>query len=1015
MAGGAGPAAPRADFFVSPAGNDRWSGTLPTPNKAGTDGPFATPARARNAVRRLKGLGPARDLTVLLRGGTYRLGETVVFGLEDTAPDEHTITYAAYPGEAPVLCGSVPVLGWQRLEQAPPELPAAAHGKVWVADVSWVRERKAKLPPSVTVADQMDAGWRFLTLYDGDRRLPRARAAGFQPERAEGIAKDGQALRFAGAPLREWTDLREGELSIIPVYYWIHNILPLESVDESAGVARTAVRGTYLLGRNGMADRPTAWAENVLAALDEPGEWALNTQQARLTYWPAGGSPGENVSVPLLTELVRVEGKTDYAGPTDTPVRGLVFRGITFTGGDRFPWHGGTGWGLQHDWERFDSPTALLRFRGAERCVVEECRFTTSGGTGVRFDLHCRENRVVGSEFQHLGGVAILLAGYGPGTKDVNRENVVENDLIHHTGEGYWGSPAVFAWQSGGNRIARNLIHHTPYTAIVVSGRIGWHPEGKAECARTVRWSETGVPQKAPVPRMGWYDREKFLHARRNVVERNEIHHAMQVMGDGNAIYISGAGGGNRVRENYVHDCYGEYMNAAIRCDDDQHETLLEANVITRTGGFGEGINSKGRNDIVNNIIVDLLPDARHRGYLAFPYDPVKDSLVQRNVIATRWPEQRVCFEGRAMRQGQEDPRLRHTRADGNLYWCGKNAAWGARHLEAQRPHGIEANSRAADPLFVDPAGGDFRFRPGSPAPAMGIRAPFAPGEAGLQEPYRRRFLGTPIRTRILADDGVLETPVRLAMATDGKGAAIHYTMDGGEPTQQSPRYAGPFLVRRPGTVRARAFAPGYSDTAGATVRFTPPALPVVADCEGVPAGARLPGWEAMDEAGAYTARVTGAQAAGGQRCLEFRDGPGQERAFNPHVFLKLPSQKGLLRGSFDVRLDAASVLIYEWRDYKSAPPFTSGPRISFGPGGVVQAGGREVGRVPVGQWVRVAVACEPGRPWSLRVTAPGLERPLEADGVAGGEGFAQMTWVGFIAAGKEDATFYVDNIRLER
>ena len=30
---------PAADFFVSPGGNDAWSGTLTMPNAAGSDGP----------------------------------------------------------------------------------------------------------------------------------------------------------------------------------------------------------------------------------------------------------------------------------------------------------------------------------------------------------------------------------------------------------------------------------------------------------------------------------------------------------------------------------------------------------------------------------------------------------------------------------------------------------------------------------------------------------------------------------------------------------------------------------------------------------------------------------------------------------------------------------------------------------------------------------------------------------------------------------------------------------------
>ena len=42
-----------ADFFVSLEGSDSWSGTLPAPSQDKTDGPFATLARARDAVREL--------------------------------------------------------------------------------------------------------------------------------------------------------------------------------------------------------------------------------------------------------------------------------------------------------------------------------------------------------------------------------------------------------------------------------------------------------------------------------------------------------------------------------------------------------------------------------------------------------------------------------------------------------------------------------------------------------------------------------------------------------------------------------------------------------------------------------------------------------------------------------------------------------------------------------------------------------------------------------------------------
>jgi hypothetical protein len=57
-------------FYVSPSGKDSWSGTLPAPNGAGTDGPFATFDRARAAVQSLNKSG-LTQVSVQFRAGTY--------------------------------------------------------------------------------------------------------------------------------------------------------------------------------------------------------------------------------------------------------------------------------------------------------------------------------------------------------------------------------------------------------------------------------------------------------------------------------------------------------------------------------------------------------------------------------------------------------------------------------------------------------------------------------------------------------------------------------------------------------------------------------------------------------------------------------------------------------------------------------------------------------------------------------------------------------------------------------
>jgi hypothetical protein len=55
-------------FYVSLSGNDSWSDRLAEPNSKGTDGPFKTIEKARDAVREMKKSGtlPEKGATVFI-------------------------------------------------------------------------------------------------------------------------------------------------------------------------------------------------------------------------------------------------------------------------------------------------------------------------------------------------------------------------------------------------------------------------------------------------------------------------------------------------------------------------------------------------------------------------------------------------------------------------------------------------------------------------------------------------------------------------------------------------------------------------------------------------------------------------------------------------------------------------------------------------------------------------------------------------------------------------------------
>ena len=144
--------------------------------------------------------------------------------------------------------------------------------------------------------------------------------------------------------------------------------------------------------------------------------------------------------------------------------------------------------------------------------------------------------------------------------------------------------------------------------------------------------------------RDSWNIRRQFLHSRKNIIERNDIHHIMEKLGDGNGVYISGAGAGNIVRQNFVHDNLTEFMGEGLRCDDDQHKTLLESNIIHRNGGLSVGIAVKGTNDMINNIIADLESGKWKLGYISLQNTPATGSIIQRNILYSRHKEQHISY-----------------------------------------------------------------------------------------------------------------------------------------------------------------------------------------------------------------------------------------------------------------------------------------------------------------------------------------------------------------------------------
>jgi len=531
-----------ADFYVAPDGDDANPGTQQEP--------FATLARARDAVRAAIAQGPTGDVTVLVRGGTYRVTEPIVFGPRDGGDEKFSVTYAAFPGETPVISGGRVIEGFKA-----------------GADGTW----------TVEIPDVQAGRWNFRELFVDGRRARRARHPNDGYLRVEKVGQDRRTnFQFARGDLRDYPDLPDVELVFL--HDWSITRTPVKTIDE----ATRTLRVPHQIGgpsswavMDWFEKQPRYYLENSAEFLDAPGEWVLNRRSGRLTYRPRPGQRIEGVEViaPVAGQLLVVRGDADK----NRPVRNLRFVGLRF---EHAAWSppGGVYWGRQACtyWtpagvaagiSHHEADPAAVQFDLAESCRFEGGGVEHVGRSAIWLGRGCRDNRIVGNVISGAGGNGVAV-GEGQARKVGGRPwwsaapqqaaeaNVVANNVVEHCGQELFGAVGIWVGLAAKTTIAHNEVRHHPYTGVSV-GWMWWNPRDRAE------------PRKTP--------------CRQNLVADNHIHHVMQILSDGGGIYTLGTQPGSALRGNLIHDVpanVGRAESNGMFLDQGTGEMIIEQNVI---------------------------------------------------------------------------------------------------------------------------------------------------------------------------------------------------------------------------------------------------------------------------------------------------------------------------------------------------------------------------------------------------------------------------------------------------
>jgi dienelactone hydrolase len=636
---------PGNTVFVAPDGNDANPGT--------TEKPIASLFRARELARVQPRTAPVK---VVLRAGTYRLSSPLELTAADGGTEDAPVTWNAAPGERVILSGGVPITGWKT---------TTVNGKT-----AW----------SVTLPDVKNGSWYFRSLYGSGAKATRRQRArlpntGFlEVDRVDKHVKDDgywlngrDRFYYKSGDLADWPDRTSAEIVLIT--QWTVSHLPITGIDT----ARREVTSSKFTIQD-FAAKNRYWVENTRAALDQPGEWALNRETGELLYLPL---PGEN---PKDTTLIapRATGLVTLDRTANLTLRNLTFshnewwypEGYRAAGYDE---HATRTWAIQ---QGASDVRGTIHGTRTTNFVVDGCEIAHVGSYAVVLGGAARGNEIVRVNAFDLGA-----GGFRIGPSDVSKErvdqevaigNVVSDCRIIDGGHLFTGAVGIWLGHTQKSEIVHNEIADMYYTGI--SG--GWV------------W--------------GFGDLQP---SRDNTIAWNHIHHlGKDTLGDGAGIYMLGGQPGTVIENNVVHDMNGDYASRGIYLDDGSSDMTVRGNLSydNRTANYFQW-RSK-RNRVENNVFafgkesqVELGGAIFNDGALAMNFE--------RNILVVEPGPLFNAFDPANVQK---------------IYQFDKNLLWrtdGKPEFPANaKAVGWDRGALSENPLFVDLAKRDFRLKSDSPA-----------------------------------------------------------------------------------------------------------------------------------------------------------------------------------------------------------------------------------------------------------------------------------------------------------
>ena len=483
------------------------------------------------------------------------------------------------------------------------------------------------------------------------------------------------------------------------------------------------MEGGYQNNRQMGMHKKYRFIEHVREELDTTGEWYFD-KNSRTLYVYADSGPAlkaKQVVAPQLKSLF------EFRGSADHPVRNITLEGFEFAHVLRTFMETKEPL-LRSDWAIYRGGTVVLE--GTENCAVRNCHFNEVGGNGVFLTHYNRRSEVTGCDFDHIGASGVCLVGDpaavrspsfeyhefvpydqldktpGPKTNNYPAECLVSNNLMRGLGQTEKQVAGVQISMAMDITVSHNTIYDVPRSGINISeGTWGGHIIEFNDVFSTVQ--ETGDHGS-----FNSWGRDRFWHPKRDQMNQLAATHPELIRLDAQKTTI--------IRNNRFRCDHGWDIDL-----DDGSSNYHIYNNLCLNGGLKlrEGF----YRTVENNIIVN-------NSFHPHVWFANSGDVFRKNIVLKPYYPIRVTDWGKEV--------------DYNLFPDQKA-------LDAALKNGTDAHSLAGDALFVNPALGDYRVKPGSPALSLGF-VNFPMDEFGVTAPDLKAKAGkVPLPAIHRAADGV--------------------------------------------------------------------------------------------------------------------------------------------------------------------------------------------------------------------------------------------------------------------